>query len=446
MKKKLAMFMSMIMLAAALGGCGSKEATGTDAKKTDEVAKPAEGGEAKVVKLMFWDDLNTTKDLMSLEYKKRIEEFNAKNNGYKIEVISSTIADYDAKLNAMVASGTAPDMFFCSPGPNMNQYVKADAVMAMDEILASDKAWSDSFLDGIFDRISYDGKKMAMPLNFAAACVFYNTEIFKKVGVEVPKTWDEFLVVCEKVKAAGYDPIAASGKDAWCIAIPAGYLCDRAGGPANIEGVLSGTTTFEDPSYIKAGNMLVDLVDKGYFQKTMLGDGNDQATANFYNGKAAMVIQGSWAIGQINGNGPEVGKVTGVFPFPAVDASTGDGNRWVVKTDNICISKNSKNVEGCTEFLKSLTSESAQKASAEVAGKIPVIKNANVDLEKAPKQFAYLNEAMKTMSGTLGFYNEMLPNAKLGDEFNNTIVAIVTKAKTPEQAFKDLAAFVESNK
>jgi raffinose/stachyose/melibiose transport system substrate-binding protein len=37
--------------------------------------------------------------------------------------------------------------------------------------------------------------------------IFYNKDIFKKVGVEVPKDWDEFLEVCKKVRAAGYTPV-----------------------------------------------------------------------------------------------------------------------------------------------------------------------------------------------------------------------------------------------
>ena len=39
----------------------------------------------------------------------------------------------------------------------------------------------------------------------------YNKEIFEKVGVQPPKTWDELITVCEKLYAAGYQPIAIDG-------------------------------------------------------------------------------------------------------------------------------------------------------------------------------------------------------------------------------------------
>ena len=43
--------------------------------------------------------------------------------------------------------------------------------------------------------------------------MFVNKEVLKKAGVDVPTkdtTWDEFLQMCEKIKKAGYTPIAAS--------------------------------------------------------------------------------------------------------------------------------------------------------------------------------------------------------------------------------------------
>lgn len=40
---------------------------------------------------------------------------------------------------------------------------------------------------------------------------FYNADIFAEVGVSAPKTWDEFVDVCEKLEAAGYQAIAMAG-------------------------------------------------------------------------------------------------------------------------------------------------------------------------------------------------------------------------------------------
>ena len=39
----------------------------------------------------------------------------------------------------------------------------------------------------------------------------YNKDIFEEVGVTPPKTWDEFIAVCDKLLAAGYQPLSMSG-------------------------------------------------------------------------------------------------------------------------------------------------------------------------------------------------------------------------------------------
>lgn len=452
MKKVLSVFLVVVLAFSMLSACGKKpannastEATGSDAAATSD-AGSKDSGDVKVINMMFWDDLNTTQDAMSLQYKKYIEEFNAQNNGYRIEVTSAALSnnEYDTKLNAAIAAGKTPDIFFADPGPKMGKFVEAGVVMDLTDVLAKEADWKATFQDGIFDGLTYDGKIMAVPLNFATACVFYNTKIFEEVGVQPPTTWKEFIDVCAKIKAAGYSPITASGVDAWCIGILGGYLCDRAGGPDNLKAVLDGSGKFTDASYITAGNKLKELADNGYFQDTFLGDGNDQATANFYTGKAAMLVQGSWAIGQINGNAPEAEETTGVFTFPKLEDGTGDVNRWIAKTDNLCIGKDSQVVDGIVEFLKLLTSETAQKETAEIAGKVPVIKDVAIDYDKAPKQFKAITEAMANMSGTLGFYNEMVPTSEIGDEYNNAILAIASGQKTPEQAFGDLQAFMDA--
>lgn len=142
--------------------------------------------------------------------------------------ITTNLEEYDGKLNALVAAGQTPDMFICNPGPNMDVYVNAGVAADLTDILTNQEAdWYSSFTDGIFERMTYDGKIMAVPTNFAAALCFYNTEIFDAAGVEVPTTYTELLDACQKIKDAGYTPISCSAGTAWCLSMVASYLCDR---------------------------------------------------------------------------------------------------------------------------------------------------------------------------------------------------------------------------
>ena len=290
--------------------------------------------------------------------------------------------------------------------------------------------------------MTYDGKIYAVPTNFAAALVFYNTEIFEAAGAEVPTTYDEWLATCQKIQDAGYTPISCSAGTAWCLSMIAGYLCDRAGGPDNLKNANEGTgNMWNDPSFINAGEKLATLSQ--YFQSTAAGDSNDQATAAFYNGEAAMLVQGSWAIGQINGANPDFESKCGVFSFPAIEGGA-DPNRMIVKTDNLVMSSTTKNQDACIALMKCFTDETAQKYTAEVGGKIPVI-DVKYDESKAPAQLGYVMDILSKSTGTFGFYNESLASVEAGDCFDNAMVDLFLGSVTPEEAFATVQKFYEEN-
>lgn len=458
-KKLLAVVLSISMMTSLLAGCGVSTDTGStkDAEETQNVQQEASAdtadteetvqtanGEETEITWMFWDDLEATEDLITKGYKEVIDRFNNDYAGtYHCNVITTNLEEYDTKLNALIAAGDTPDVFICNPGPNLTQYVEAGIAADLTEILnGTEKEWFDSFSGGIFERITYDGKIMAIPTNFAAACVFYNTEIFEEAGAEIPTTYEELLEACEKIKGAGYTPISCSAGTAWCLSMVAGYLCDRVGGPDNLAKIEEHTMEWTDSTFIEAGEKLKELSQ--YFQPTAAGDSNDQATAALYNGEAAMLIQGSWAIAQINGNNPEFESKCGVFQFPAVDGGA-DPNRMIVKTDNLVMSSQTENQDAVIALMKYFTDSTAQKYTAEIGGKIPVVDGVEIDYTKAPAQLSYVQDILANMTGTFGFYNESLASVEAGDVFDNAMVDIFLGNATPEEAFQKVQSFYEKN-
>lgn len=453
-KKVISVLLILAMVVATLGGCGkvstdtggavetNDTVSDTDSTESKKPATDATGEEIEIT-WMFWDDLEATEDLISKGYAEVVDRFNKEYEGkYHCNVITTNLEEYDTKLNALVAAGNTPDVFICNPGPNLTQYVDAGVAADLTDILKNQESeWYGKFTEGIFERITYDDKIMAVPTNFAAACVFYNTEIFEKAGASVPTTYDELIAACKKIQDAGYAPISCSAGTAWCLSMIAGYLCDREGGPDNLIGVTEGTLDWTSETFIKAGTKLAELSQ--YFQATAAGDSNDQATAAFYNGEAGMLVQGSWAIAQINGNNPDFEEKCGVFQFPASEGGA-DPNRMIVKTDNLVMSSTTKSQEASIALMKAFTDETAQKYTAEVAGKIPVI-DVEIDYEKAPKQLSYIQDILTNMTGTLGFYNESLASVEAGDAFDNAMVDIYLGNATPEDAFARVQDFYEEN-
>ena len=360
-------------------------------------AVPVQADGPEEITWMFWDDLEATEDLISKGYKEVLDRYNETYDGqYHVTAITTNLEEYDGKLNALVAAGQTPDMFICNPGPNMDVYVNAGVAADLTDILTNQEAdWYSSFTDGIFERMTYDGKIMAVPTNFAAALCFYNTEIFDAAGVEVPTTYTELLDACQKVKDAGYTPISCSAGTAWCLSMVASYLCDRQG--VDLAAIADHTANWTDDNCIEAGKKLKELSQ--YFQETAAGDSNDQAAANFYNGEAAILIQGSWAIAQINGNNPDFESKCGVFQFPGIEGAN-DPNRMIVKTDNLLMSATTEHQDAVIALMKMFTDETAQKYTAEIGGKIPIVKDLEIDYDKAPAQLKYVQDILANATGT----------------------------------------------
>ena len=91
------------------------------------------------------------------------------------------------------------------------------------------------------------------------------------------------------------------------------------------------------------------------------------------------------------------------------------------------------------------TDEEAQKYTAEVAGKFPIIKDLDIDYDKAPAQLKYVQDIMAKATGTFGFYNESLASVEAGDCFDNAMVDIFLGNQTPEEAFQTVQTFYEEN-
>ena len=378
MKKLLAVVLALAMLLSMVSLAGAEE--------------------VQEITWMFWDDLEASSDLITKGFKQVIDRFNEDYAGkYHVTPITTQLEPYYTDLNALVDAQKTPDVFIVSPGPNLTDYVAPGIAAPLDEYLAD--GWKDTFAgDAVFAQQTYDGKIYAIPLNTAAACVFYNKEIFEQAGATVPTTYTELLDACEKIKAYGKTPITISAGTAWCLSMLAGYLCDREG--VDLKALNNNEASWVNEKTIAAGEKLVELSQ--YFQETAAGDSNDDATTALYMEDAAILIQGSWAIG---------------------------------KSDSLAMSSTTKYPEACIALMKYFTDDIAQKYTAEVGGKIPVTK-VEYDASKAPAQLADVMKIFGNASATFGFYNESLVSSDAGSYFDDQMVAIFQKEKTPEEAFQ----------
>ncbi|MBQ3559768.1 MAG: carbohydrate ABC transporter substrate-binding protein [Agathobacter sp.] len=146
---------------------------------------------------------------------------------------------------------------------------------------------------------------------------FYNVKLFEQAGIkEVPKTWDEFLTVCEKLKAKGITPMTMDDAYATCVI---GYHLGRYVGEAGVTKIVK-EGLWDDPAVLQMAKDIEELASKGYFSKNVgtnvWPNGQNVELAG---GQVAMYLNGSWLPNEVKATaGPDF--KWGCFAYPALNA------------------------------------------------------------------------------------------------------------------------------
>jgi multiple sugar transport system substrate-binding protein len=166
---------------------------------------------------------------------------------------------------------------------------------------------------------TYAGKQYAAPLGYDSYGFFYRKDLFQKAGIAgEPKTWDEFLADCKKLKDAGIAPIAVPAKDSWTLAAWFDYLDLRINGYAFHEQLMAGEIPYTDARVRKVYATWKTLIDDKYFVDNALSYDVDSVSPLLVNGQAAMMLMGTFFSAGL----PEATRdKMGYFRFPVIDAS-----------------------------------------------------------------------------------------------------------------------------
>ncbi len=155
--------------------------------------------------------------------------------------------------------------------------------------------------------------------------VFYNKAIFAEAGIESePQTWAEFLDCCQKIKDAGYNPLALD--DAYVL-YNLGYHMARYIGQEKVSNLCK-YGAYEDENgnlvgwkdsaeVLKSIQDMVDFVKAGYLEENA-PDAFPASENTIGYDETAMVVNASWVPGEITNN-TGCDLEWGMFNYPSVD-------------------------------------------------------------------------------------------------------------------------------
>lgn len=188
----------------------------------------------------------------------------------------------------------------------------------------------------------------ALPYVANAAGMLYNKDMFEEHGWEIPETWDEFLALCEEIKASGMQPLYFGYKDTWTCLAPWNALAVGLTDSDTCNQVNMGNTTFT-ASYREVAEKMKVLLD--YAEPNPYAYGYNDACTAFAREQTAMYPIGSYAIPQIKSVNPTM-KIDS-FTFPANEKEEDNVLNSGIDLQ-FCVMKNCKNKEAAYEVLRFL--------------------------------------------------------------------------------------------
>lgn len=351
-KRIMALLMTAMLFVGCLVGCGDKSTDGdtTDdtgneteqngEENTDEEEGTDSGDNTITISVQTGEGVEAGWEAVAAAYKEIHPEVDIvidlkSSEGYD-QWLNNVFANYETTSVDIVNINLAAE---AATGKSINyaDYIDNDSPY-------SDGTWKEQFEYDMQVLTAGTGDFNALSLDSVQVMWLYNQDIFDEVGVEPPTTWAELIDVCEKIEAAGYQAIAMpgdydsfySGTMGWLAQV---YADQTTRSTVEIWRSQEGDYTYDpdidayfeydptdpyndDTTYVTRNpvrfyaavndgtysavtdgmktvwSSFADVFPQYAGDDVMFGTDNDGAKALFYQGKAAMYVDGGWAIVQ----------------------------------------------------------------------------------------------------------------------------------------------------
>lgn len=351
MKKKLSVLAVMLACILLVAGCGTE---------TPE----ADGGDAKTI--VYWSMWESTEP-QGQAIREAVDAYVAAT-GNVVDLQFKGRTGIREGLEPALVGGMTIDLF--DEDIDRVNITWGEYIMDLEDLVAASgyEATANAGLIAACRAVG-GGRLKSIPYQPFVFAWFYNEDIFDEAGVtDVPKTWDEFLDVCAKVKDAGYIPITSD--DAYIDTL-FGYALGRYIGEEGVTDVVVNGRWAEEPAVLKVAQKYEELASLGYFSPNIASNvwpaGQNGELAM---GEVAMYLNGSWLPNEVRDiAGPAFRW--GCFNFPAVE-----GGKTGLDTANFGaqvfgINKNSKVAEEAFEIIKYITQGEYDALLSEMSLGIP---------------------------------------------------------------------------
>lgn len=344
--KFVSSIMAILMVLVMAAGCGNK-GTVSDNPPSDpnQGTVNNDAGQASdqpVVLRALWGQSTTDAGLEDL-----IDSYLAE--AYPNITIEWEVGDwgetFQPNMQTYIASGNLPDIMIG----------KAQDVQTFQEYLAdlSGKDYTNRMLDAAVDGVTMsDGNTYGVVVNALYQGVFYNREIFGRLGLKAPDTMEELLNIADTLKAEGITPFTSHMYDTWSIGnVTMQFAINDVFSkiPDWGDKFRASEVSFSDSQEYQTAYGYNKVIFDNTFADTFSTE-QTQADARMVLGEAAMKVSGAWSIQ--NFQDIEEDFDFGIFPFPN---ATRDAKLIFEPNITLMASKDSQNADAVDKVFDLIT-------------------------------------------------------------------------------------------
>ena len=258
--------------------------------------------------------------------KKDFATYEKANPDVSIDAAKRPLDSIDRLIATSLKASRGPDLIGTPGASYVATYADAGYLRSLDDYVKR-YGWKDKLLPWALRSGEFGGHLYSVPTSYETMVIYYNKKLFADRGIKIPTTRQQLEALCQDLAADGITPFMAGSAEwrpatEWFVSV---FLNHYAGPQAVYEG-LSGKRPWTDPVFVDAITLMRDWFKKGWF-----GGGVDRyfsnrfppQYANLGSGKAAMDLEGSWALTSMQDYfGPKAGNDADWDWFPVPPLST----------------------------------------------------------------------------------------------------------------------------
>ena len=294
-----------LVLAACSGG------TTDPAPSTPGAGGSSDGG--KQVSVDYWHRLPSVDGAKTVD--ELVAQWNTENPNIKVTAtaMQGSANETYPKIAAAVEAGNAP----CLAQIGVDRVPDLLSTGQLLDVTADAAQYKDSYLEYAWGRSTFGDQTYGLPQDTGPIVLYYRTDLFKKYGVEVPVTWDDYRAAGEKIRAADSKAYIGSflpDESMWFMAL------SSANGATwwDIQDDAWKVAVDEAPTQ-QVAEYWQGLIDDDVVATIPRWDPNFDKSLN--DGSLVATIGASWEAPLIANSAPDTAGKWGVAQLPAWDAS-----------------------------------------------------------------------------------------------------------------------------